>query len=81
MDTEKPDQHPYRTLGIFLCAGVLIFCAGLFAFLFLLTGVGGYQLDPSVQNFYFLMAVAGAIFGLERWMAYEAGPINPFHDR
>ena len=77
---EQPiDKHPLRTLGIALFAGSMIFMAALFATLSALA-LGGIRLDSSVVNFYPLMGFAGAVFGIERWIAYESGGINPFHD-
>jgi len=78
--SEQPvDRHPLRTLGVALFAGGIIFMAALFATLSALSW-GGIKLDSSVVNFYPLMAFAGAVFGFERWIAYESGGINPFHD-
>ena len=79
MSEQAVDEHPLRTLGAALIAGSTIFVAILFATLSALAW-GGIKLDPSVLNFYPLMAFAGAVFGLERWIAYESGGINPFHD-
>jgi hypothetical protein len=79
--SEKLDKHPYRTLVVFLAAGSSIFTLALFLLLYLITGVGGYRLDSSVVDFYPLLAGAGALFGFERWMYYESGGVNPFHDR
>lgn len=42
--------------------------------------LGGMTGDPSFWNFYWLMGVAGAIFGFDMWWGYEQGPFNP-HDR
>jgi hypothetical protein len=80
MSAEKVDEHRYRTLAIFLAAGAAIFSGALFVLLFAL-GMGGYKLDSSVNYFYLLMAGAGGLFGLERWMYHESGGVNPFHDR
>jgi len=78
--SEQPvDKHPLRTLCVALLAGGIIFVAALFMTLSALA-LGGIRLDSSVVNFYPLMAFAGAVFGLERWIAYESGGINPFHD-
>lgn len=76
---EAPDKHPIRTLVIALAAGSLVFVAALFATLSLLYW-GGVRLDSSVVYFYPLMAIAGAVFGFERWLAHESGGVNPFHD-
>jgi len=81
MAPEKLDKHPYRTLVLFLAAGCGIFAGALFFILYLLMGIGGYNLDASVVNFYPLMAGAGGLFGFERWLYYESGGVNPFHDR
>ncbi len=79
MSEQPVDRHPLRTLGVALFAGGIIFMAALFATLSALSW-GGIKLDSSVVNFYPLMAFAGAVFGFERWIAYESGGINPFHD-
>jgi len=77
---EQPvDKHPLETLVAALLAGGIIFMAVLFMTLSALA-LGGIRLDSSVVNFYPLMAFAGSVFGLERWIAYETGGINPFHD-
>jgi hypothetical protein len=77
---EKVDEHPWRTLAKFLAAGTGVFVLGFFL---LVTAVSyaGYKPDTSVVYFYLLMAGAGALFGFERWMYYESGGVNPFHDR
>ncbi len=67
-------------MGVLLAAGTGIFVLGLFLVLSLLS-YAGYGLDSSVLNFYPLMGGAGALFGFERWLAYESGGVNPFHDR
>jgi hypothetical protein len=77
---EKVDEHPYRTLAKFLAAGTGIFVLGLFILLSSIS-YAGYKLDSSVIYFYPLMAGAGALFGFERWLYYESGGVNPFHDR
>ena len=81
MGEEPVDKHPLRTLGISLAAGVSMFVTGLFLLLWSLLVYGGAKFDPSVWNFYLLVAFAGAVFGFERWWAYESGGVNPFHDR
>ncbi len=67
-------------MGVLLAAGTGIFVLGLFLVLSLLS-YAGYGLDSSVLDFYPLMGGAGALFGFERWLAYESGGVNPFHDR
>ena len=70
-----------RSLAKFLTAGVLIFVAGLFAALTALKVLGGVSFDSSVLDFYPVMAVLGAVVGLEWWWSYEYGPSNPFRDK
>jgi drug/metabolite transporter (DMT)-like permease len=69
-----------RRLVLLMGAGVLFF-VGLFLCLHLLLIYAGAAPDPSVYNFYPLMAGLGALFGFERWWAHEQGGVNPFHDR
>lgn len=76
---EPLDRHPLRTLVLALAAGCALFVALLFVTLTALA-FGGVGLDSSVVDFYPLMAIAGAVFGFERWLAYESGGVNPFHD-
>jgi hypothetical protein len=42
---------------------------------------GKVNYDPSIWNFYPLMAAIGAMFAFERWWTYECGGVNPWHDR
>jgi hypothetical protein len=77
---ERKDNHPIRTLLLFLGAGAGIFALGLFVILLAISGVGHSKVDSSMSEFYPLVAGAGALFGLERWMYYESGGVNPFHD-
>ncbi len=81
MIPERIDPHPWRTLLVFVVAGTGIFVLGIFLLLSVLVDYGGVRFDSSVFYFYPLMAGAGALFGLERWMHYESGGVNPFHDR
>jgi len=75
------DKHPVRTLMAFLAAGSLISVSALLVLLTLIDVYAGVRYDPSVLNFYPLMAGVGALFGFERWWSYESGGTNPFHDR
>lgn len=75
------DENPLRTLLISVSVGVLLFVFALFVLLTVMDFYGGVRLDPSVLNFYPLMAGAGVLFGFERWWAYEQGGVNPFHER
>lgn len=79
--SKHPDKHPWRTLAKAIPAGASIFMAMFFVLQMSLQVGAGYYPDSSVWNFYPLMAFAGAIFGFERWWAYEQGPYNPFHER
>ncbi len=81
VSAEKLDRHPFRTLLLFLALGSGIFSAGLFLILFSVGSVGHTNLDPTAVYFYPVVAGAGALFGLERWLYYESGGVNPFHDR
>ncbi|MDE1858141.1 MAG: hypothetical protein KGI26_03630 [Thaumarchaeota archaeon] len=78
---EKPDPHPLRSLVLFLGSGAAIFVLGLFLVLWFLGAAGGFSYDPSVLDFYPVMAGLGAVFGFERWWAHMYGPSNPFHDK
>jgi len=75
------DKHPYRTLLVLLAAGTTIFVLSFFLILFAVTAFTGLRFDSSVVDFYPWIAGAGALFGFERWWAYESGGVNPFHDR
>ncbi len=37
--------------------------------------------DPTVYDFYPIMAALGAAFGVERWWAHEQGEYNPVRER
>ncbi len=78
--SQGPDKNPMRTLLISMAFGGSFFVFVLFALLTALGFWGGVWFDPSVGNFYPIMAVVGALFGFERWWAYEQGGVNPFHD-
>lgn len=80
MREEGLDKHPWRTLAIAIPAGAGAFMAVFFALQMFIQVWGGIVFDPSVWNFYWLMGIVGAIFGFERWWAYEWGSFNP-HDR
>jgi len=80
MSQEKVDEHPWRTLAIFLASGTSIFTLGLSILLGVLIYFGGLRFDQSILYFYPLLAGAGALFGFERWVYYESGGVNPFHD-
>jgi len=56
-----------------------MFVFGLFIFLELIGLFANIWFDPSVLEFYPLMAGVGALFGFERWWTYQNGPVNPFH--
>ena len=66
---------------MFLAAGVSIFAFGFTLLLWVLIHFAAYKPDVSVLYFYALLALAGALFGLERWMYHESGGVNPFYDR
>lgn len=78
---KHPDKHPLRDLAFMVAAGVSIFMVGFFILRISLQVLVGFVPDPSVWNFYWLMALAGGVFGFERWWSYEQGPYNPFHER
>ncbi len=80
MQEEPPDKHPVRTLAVMLTFGVVFFVGILFVLL-TLVALANVRLDPSVTNFYWVMAGCGALFGFERWLSHEQGGVNPFHDR
>ena len=75
-----PDKHPMRSLAIMLTFGVLLWVAALFALLTALS-FAHVTADPTVLNFYWVMAACGALFGFERWLYHQQGGVNPFHDR
>lgn len=81
MSIEKIDEHPLRTLVVFLAAGTSIFTLGFSLLFGVLIRFGGIKTDPTMLYFYPILAFAGGLFGLERWMSYESGGVNPFHDR
>ncbi|MDE1853500.1 MAG: hypothetical protein KGI38_07115 [Thaumarchaeota archaeon] len=81
MTNEHVDKHPLRTLILLIGAGSMIFMLGLSILLAFLGYAGRVWYDPSVLDFYPLMAGLGALFGFERWWGYEYGETNPFHDR
>ncbi len=73
------DKHPLRTLVFMVSVGVAFFVF-LFLVLHIVLVVDGLAPDPSVLNFYPIMAGLGLVFGFERWWGYEQGGVNPFHD-
>lgn len=79
MNSESVDRHQIRTLLISLAAGTGMFVIGFFLIIFVLTAYGHLKFDPSVIDFYPLIAGAGALFGFERWWYNESGGVNPFH--
>ena len=80
MNSEGSDEHPVRTLVIMVAVGIALFVLGLFVLLGILDSYDAMKPDPSVVNFYPIMAGCGALVGFERWWAHEQGGVNPFHD-
>ncbi len=73
------DKHPVRTLLYLITLGAGIFTLFLLV-LHLLLIYGGVPTDPSIFNFYAVMAGLGVLFGFERWWGYEQGGYNPFRE-
>ena len=74
------EGSPWRALAVMLSMGVLLWVGVLFVLLTVLS-LGSVKLDPSILNFYWVMAACGALFGFERWLYHQQGGANPFHDR
>ncbi len=69
-----------KRLLMFVAAGSSIFT--LFVLMLHVALVyAGRAPDPTVYNFYPIMAALGGAFGVERWWAHEQGEYNPVHDR
>ena len=69
-----------KRLVLFMAAGVGIFTLFLVVVQIAL-GLVGKLPDPTFYDFYPIMVALGAVFGFERWWAYEQGEHNPFHER
>ena len=80
LSQEKVDPHPFRTLAIFLGSGIGMFVLGLSVLLLVLASYTSFRVDSTTLYFYVLVGGAGGLFGFERWMYYESGGVNPFHD-
>lgn len=78
-DLYDADKHPLRTLLYCITVGMGFFTSLILA-LHLALVYSGVAPDPSVFNFYPIMAGLGVVFGFERWWGYEQGGVNPFHD-
>jgi len=78
--SQPVDKHPLRSLAKSLLFGTLLFLSLIVAVQLVLTLLArGVGIDATFWRFYPLMGGVGALFGFERWWAYEQDGVNPFH--
>lgn len=77
-ENNSPDENPLRTLLVCVAGGSALFILFLLPIHLLVLLYAPTAFDPSVWDFYPILAGLGVVFGFERWLSYEQGSYNPF---